>query len=140
MLKFILMLGSFFSLPAMAESTMPLALPAPAAQASPPPAPAAAPGGAPAALTRPDPFKRNPPPEVAAADGATNMPIGPDGPGGVVGLPLAGPGAALPAIPEPPKVPTLGQSSDGRLFLGIVGNRAIYKSGETYVYEKLTTE
>lgn len=140
MLKLILLLGSLLSLPALAAGTTSSAAQTPSAlkPVAPPPAQGAIPkaGSVPAVLVdtgRPDPFKRNPPPEAAAAEAAPPAQGGP-------GLPRVGPGATLPPIEEPPKVPTLGQSSDGRLFLGVVGNRAIYKSGDTYVYEKLTTE
>lgn len=69
-----------------------------------------------------DPFKRNP---VNPPPSATTTPS---------------PEVMAPP-PEPPKTPTLGAGTDGRTFVGVVGtNRALYKTGDGYVYEEINAK
>ncbi len=82
--------------------------------------PSQVPGAMPTPSTRPDPFKPNPvaPASTAAAPSLPDM-------------------AAIP--PEPPKTPTMGVGGDGRTFIGVIGNnKALYKTGDGYVYEQIS--
>lgn len=86
-----------------------------------PTAPTAGPamGGAANARQSVDPFKPNP---VVPPPSATPSPA---------------PEMMMP--PEPPKTPVLGVNSDGRTFIGVVGeNKALYKTGDGYVYEQIS--
>lgn len=100
--------------PATAGTMAPPAMPPHAALP-----PSQVPGAMPTSSARPDPFKPNPvaPPPTAA----TSLPDM----------------AAIP--PEPPKTPTMGVGGDGRTFIGVIGNnKALYKTGDGYVYEQIS--
>lgn len=84
----------------------------------------AVPGAAAAGGGKADPFKPNPTTPAPAA-----TPAGPMAP------------VEMAVPPEPPRTPTMGVNTDGRTFLGVIGNnKALYKTGDGYVFEQITTK